>query len=173
MLFEVLFYLRSLQTLSHQSDVLTAFIQRLKSPHGCVNAMCALCHRLERHEATIILNMHKDNAAAWRLYSTLCERLKSSITPSAHWWPCVNLVSRGGICTKFDKYKSNHEMYDIFYIINTTKSSLKLNQTDKTYNLTMVCHCLKHIVIKAVRCILLSIKNYVCYMLQVFRDIHF
>jgi len=35
------------------------------------NAVYALLHRLERHAAAIILNMHKDNAAAWRLHNTL------------------------------------------------------------------------------------------------------
>jgi len=31
----------------------------------------ALCHRLERHAAAIILNLHKNNAASGRLHSAL------------------------------------------------------------------------------------------------------
>ena len=35
--------------------------------------MCVLCHRLERYAAAIILNMHKDNAAALRLHNAIKE----------------------------------------------------------------------------------------------------
>jgi len=35
------------------------------------NAMYAPCHWIERHGAAINLNMHKDNAAVWRLHCAL------------------------------------------------------------------------------------------------------
>jgi len=33
----------------------------------CARTVCTLCHPLERR--AVIVNIHKDNAAAWRLHS--------------------------------------------------------------------------------------------------------
>jgi len=81
----------SFKALLHQRDKLTAFphrqkmqvrsVQSLTTLYArCVRAVCALCRRLERHAAAIILNMHKDNAAALRLQNALIKRCRVAVT---------------------------------------------------------------------------------------------
>jgi len=40
-------------------------------PSQATLSLATLSHHLERHGAAIILNMHKDNEAAWRLHSAI------------------------------------------------------------------------------------------------------
>ena len=75
----------------------------------CVRAVCALRHRLERHSAAVILNLHKD------------KRRGLAFTQRA-------ISVGGGVCIKLNI--SNHQVIIKCYIsivIYATKSSCKLN----------------------------------------------
>jgi len=68
-------------------------------------AVFALCHCLERHATVIILNMHKDNAAAWHLHSAL-----------------DILYLEAVYAIQIDYNTSIHKMYNnIFIIMNANK----------------------------------------------------